>query len=158
MQWASAMYSCFIRSWLQSSYNIKKAIWISFHYTISCYCLSSLAFDTVVPNSSHMWKGSMTQTWWFFWGGWWIFLEGWSLFSIIHFPKGLLVSLSWHDEICVRLKKLHYLVFPGYIPNTYQLREEKHACISGHMGRKSMGVLAYDLWTVRRRHSCQGKE
>lgn len=72
MQYSSAMYSSFIRSWTHSSYNIKQAIRISFHYMISCCGQNSLAFGplcaTALNKPIYMWKGSKTQIHWLFWG------------------------------------------------------------------------------------------
>lgn len=87
MQYSSAVYSCFIRSWLSSSYNMKKAIWNYFHSMIRCCCQSYLAFSplsaTVLPKSPHLWKGNGTQTSQF-------------LFERLKNIWGKLQSLSYH--------------------------------------------------------------
>lgn len=44
-----------------------------------------------------------------------------------------------------------YFVIPGYIPDTHWVREWKHSCTSGHIGRKSMSDLCYDLQTCKRK-------
>lgn len=130
-----AIYFCFIRSCLNSSYNMEKAVWNSFHYMISCCCQSHLAFSplsaTVLPRPPHMWKENRTQTWQFLLGRLKNILG--KLQSLSYhplFPKGLSVYSLWHNQACIAWTKFRYSDIPGHISDRHGVKEWKHTNMS----------------------------
>lgn len=161
MQCASAMYSCFIRPWLHSSYSIKQAIWISFHYMISCCCQSSLAFGplyaTVLPKPPHVDREQDTNL---------MTILG-RLVNIL----GRLQPLPYHSlsqgplgpprldmtRYVYHVNKFSYLVIPRYIPDTELGSGSMHA-FQATWEEKAWVSYLMTYKQVRGRHSCQGKE
>lgn len=163
MQCASAVYSCFIRSWLHSSYSIKKTIWVSFHYMISCCCQNSLAFGplyaTVFSKSPPMWKGSAHKRDDCFGNAG--AYSGKAAVSFLPFPfaRACLCPCPCLDmtRYVYRVSKLSYLLMPGYVPVTHWVREWEEVCVSDrHVCL--MGGVSYDYRCVWWRRSLQGEE